>query len=171
MQEGWQQSERCSEEGGRWQTARRKPGQFRPRKEYYLVKKDGISGPTWKTLDSEERDEKHEEDVQWQEKNNGIKARKREKNSKNRIRQSGEKRTTCSEKEMCGTMHGGELHQMNHTVVVEEKSVHREERSEEQEGYGHQESERTERQERQEATPPEVGVARIRMTLFCALKS
>ena len=74
-------------------------------------------------------------------------------------RQSGKKQTTCSEKEMCGTMHGGEPHQMIHTVVVEEKSVHREEESEEQEGYGHQESERTERQERQEATPPEVGVA------------
>ena len=99
-------------------------------------------------------------------KNNGTTARKREKNSKNRIRQSGKKRTTCSEKEMCGTMHGGELHQMNHTVVVEEKSVHREEGSEEQEGYGHQESERTKRQERQEATPPDVGVARIRMSLF-----
>ena len=98
-------------------------------------------------------------------KNNGTTARKNEKNSKNRISQSGKKRTTCSEKEMCG-----EPHQMNHTVVVEEKSVHREEGREEQDGYGHQETERTERQERQEATLPEVGVARIRMSLFCARK-
>ena len=55
-------------------------------------------------------------------KNNGTTARRSDRNSKNRIRQSGQKRTTCSEKEMCG-----EPHQMNHTVVVEEKSVHREE--------------------------------------------
>ena len=37
MQEGRQQSERCSEERGRWQTGSRRPGQSRPRKEYYLV--------------------------------------------------------------------------------------------------------------------------------------
>ena len=34
----------------------------------------------------------------------GTTARKSERNSKNRIRQSGNKRTTWSEKEMCGTM-------------------------------------------------------------------
>ena len=79
-------------------------------------------------------------------KNNGTTARKSDKNSKNRIRRSGKKRTTCSKKEMCGTMHGGEPDRMNHTVMVEEKSVHREEGREEQEGDGHQESERTERQ-------------------------
>ena len=72
-------------------------------------------------------------------KNNGTTARKSDKNSKSRVRQSGRKRTTCSEKEMCGTMHGGEPHRMNHTAMVEEKSVHREEGSEEQEGDGHQE--------------------------------
>ena len=37
MQEGRQQSERCSEERGRWQTARRRSGQSRPRKGHYLV--------------------------------------------------------------------------------------------------------------------------------------
>ena len=48
--------------------------------------------------------------------------------------------------------HCGEPQQMNHTGVVEEKSVHREKGFEEQEEYGHHESERTERQERQEET-------------------